>query len=134
MDRPEFVPIDVDALLTPADVDRYLRQIYNELYYARKDLRNARNEEIDALEVYSRARLPLLADPGCPDPNLSSVTVTQQRNWVNDRIPDQWWRYQRAKTARLTASDKVGQLHEQVKCLQSINSIAKQAFDLGGRV
>lgn len=133
MDEPEFVPIDPDGAMTPADVDRYLRLIYNELYFARKRLREARYKEIQDLKAYSEAKIPLLADPDCPDPERAGVTKAARDEWINARIPALWWAYQGSKVVRQTAEDYSKQLREQVSCLQSINSIAKQAFDLTGR-
>jgi hypothetical protein len=133
MERPEFTPIDPNEDLATDEVKRHLSAIFNELYFARKDLEQARNREVDAFEAYTLARLPLLKDPNCPDPKQSGVTATQQANWINDRIPNPWLAYQRAKTSRLNAVDYTKQLREQVSVLQSINSIAKLLDAQGGR-
>lgn len=131
--QDEFHPIDLDADLTPADVDRYLRGLHNELYYAQRALREARYKEVQALKAYSDAKQPLLMNADCPDPAKSGVSKAAQEEWLCARIPDPYWAYQGAKVVRMNAQDYARRLDSQVKVLQSINSIVKQAYDLSGR-
>lgn len=131
--QDEFQPIDLDADLTPADVDRYLRGLHNELYYAQRALREARYKEVQALKEYSDAKQPLLLDPDCPDPTKSGVSKAAQEEWLCARIPDPYWRHQGAKVVRMNAQDYARRLDSQVKVLQSINSIVRQAYDMSGR-
>jgi len=130
----EFVPIDPDAELGPAQVDRLLKRLYNELAFARIALRNAREKEIKDLEAYSAAKQPLLLDPDCPMPSRSAgVSKAQHDEWINVRIPHLWWAYQESKIDRMSAVDYSKQIAEQVKCVQSIGANARQAYDLSGR-
>lgn len=129
----EFEPIDLDAALTPHDVDRFLRRLHNELYFAERALRESRYKEIRALRAYLEAKQPLLLDPDCPDTSRSSVTKTVQEEWISSRLPEEYWAYQGAKVVRMNAQDYVKRLDSQVKVLQSINSIVKQMYDLSGR-
>jgi hypothetical protein len=129
----DFEPIDLDAALTPHDVDRYLRGLHNELYIAERALRESRYLEIQALKTYSEAKQPLLLDPACPDTSRSGVTKTAQEEWIGARIPDLYWAYQGAKVVRMNAQSYARRLEGQVKVLQSINSIVKQMYDLTGR-
>lgn len=131
--QDEFQPIDLDADLTPADVDRYLRGLHNELYYAQRALREARYKEVQALKEYSDAKQPYLMDPDCPDPTKSGVSKAAQEEWLCARIPDLFWKHQGAKVVRMNAQDYARRLDSQVKVLQSINSIVKQAYDQSGR-
>ena len=133
--RPQdsFEPIDLDADLTPADVDRYLRGLHNELYYAQRALREARVKEVRALKDYSDAKQPHLLDPDCPDPTKSGVSKAAQEEWLCARLPEPYWAYQGAKVVRQNAQDYARRLDSQVKVLQSINSIVRQAYDVAGR-
>lgn len=133
MERPEFKFINPGDDLDTTQVGRYLSGVYNELHFARKDLEAARNAETEAYKAYLLARLPLLDDPACPDPNRSGITATQQQNWINDRIPELWLAYTAAKTARMNAVDYTKQLRDQVGVLQSLNSIAKLRDGMGAR-
>jgi hypothetical protein len=132
--RDKFEPLDLDATLTPHDVDRLLRRIHNAIAYAERDLRQSRNAEVAAEKAYFIARAPLLGDPDCPEPKKSrGVTKTDRDEWVNVRVPDAYWAHREAKVLRQGAEDYWWSLKEQVKCLQSINSIVKQMYDLSGR-
>lgn len=130
--QDDFHPIDLDADLTPADVDRYLRGLHNELYYAQRALREARYLEVQALKEYSDSKQPLLMDPDCPDPARSGVSKAAQDEWICARIPDPYWKHQGAKVVRMNAQDYARRLDSQVKVLQSINSIVRQAYNLTG--
>lgn len=129
----QFEPIDLDAALTPHDVDRYLRRLNNEVYIAERALRESRIKEIQALKRYSEAKQPFLLDPECPDTNRSGVTKTAQEEWIGARVPEEYWAYQGAKVVRMNAQSYAKRLDSQIKCLQSINSIVKQMYDLTGR-
>ena len=131
--QDEFQPIDLDADLTPADVDRYLRGLHNELYFAQRALREARIKEVQALKDYSDAKQPHLLDPDCPDPTKSGVSKAAQEEWLCAQIPEPYWKHQGAKVVRMNAQDYARRLDSQVKVLQSINSIVRQAYDLAGR-
>lgn len=128
----EFEPIDLDAALTPHDVDRYLRRLHNELYIAERALRESRYLEVQALKAYSEAKQPFLLDPDCPDTSRSGVTKTAQEEWISARIPDLYWAYQGAKVVRMNAQSYARRLDGQIKCLQSINTIVRQQYGMPG--
>lgn len=126
-------PIDLDATLTPADVDRYLRRLSNALAFAERDLRQARRREVDAEQRYAEAKQPLLLDPDCPDPTRSGVSQKTQEEWLGARVPDEYWAFRRAKVVRQNAEDHGRRLDGQIRCIQSINSLVKQMYNLEGR-
>jgi len=128
----EFEPIDLDAALTPHDVDRYLRRLHNELYIAERALRESRYKEVQALKAYSEAKQPYLLDPECPDTSRSGVTKTAQEEWISARVPEEYWTYQGAKVVRMNAQSYARRLDSQVKCLQSINTIVRQQYGMSG--
>lgn len=126
-------PIDLDATLTPVDVDRYLRRLSNALAYSERELRLARAAEVDAEQEYAEAKQPYLLDPECPDPTRSGVSQKTQEAWLGARVPEQYWAYRRAKVVRMNAQDHAKRLDGQVRCIQSINSLVKQMYNLEGR-
>jgi len=125
-------PIDLDATLTPVDVDRYLRRLNNALAYAERELRLARRDEVNAEQVYAEAKQPFLLDPSCPDPSRSGVSQKAQEEWLGARVPVEYWAYRRAKVVRMNAQDHAKRLDGQVRCIQSINSLVKQMYSLSG--
>jgi hypothetical protein len=128
----EFEPIDLDAALTPHDVDRYLRRLHNELYTAERALRESRYKEVQALKAYSEEKQPFLLDPNCPDTSRSGVTKAAQEEWISAKIPDLYWMYQGAKVVRMNAQSYAKRLDGQIKCLQSINTIVRQQYGMSG--
>jgi hypothetical protein len=126
-------PIDLDATLTPVDVDRYLRRLNNALAYAEKELRAARKAEVDAEQAYAEAKQPYLLDPDCPDPSRSGVSMKAQEEWLGAKVPEQYWLYRRRKVVRMNAQDHAKRLDSQVRCIQSINSLVRQMYSLDGR-
>lgn len=131
--QDDFQPIELDADLTPADVDRFLRRLHNELYYAQRALREARIKEARALKAYTEGKQPLLLDPECPDATLSHISKAVQDEWIGARIPELYWALKGAQVVRMNALDYSRTLQGQVKVLQSINSLVKQMYDLTGR-
>jgi hypothetical protein len=133
-DREKFEPLELDTDLTPIDVDRLLRRIHNAVGFANRDLRQLRDAEVQAEKAYRMARTPLMMRDDCPEPNRSKgITKTDRDEWINDRIPDEYWAWREAKVLRQEAEDYFWSLKEQVKCLQSINTIVRQLYDLSGR-
>jgi hypothetical protein len=130
----DFEPIDPDADMSPADVDRHLKILRNELARARIGLRNARNHEIRCFRTYTDARNALLLSPECPEVSRSTgITVAERDAWINARIPEEFWAYEGAKVMRKNAESYSQQVREQVKCIQSIGANARQAYDIAGR-
>lgn len=133
MPQYDVDPIDLDATLTPVDVDRYLRRLNNALAYAERDLRQARKNEVDAEQRYAEAKQPHLLEPDCPDPSRSGVSMKAQEEWLGARVPEQYWAFRRAKALRMNAQDHAKRLDSQVRCIQSINSLVRQMYSLDGR-
>lgn len=132
--REDFALLELDTDLTPIDVDRLLRKIHNAIAFANRDLRQCRDAEVEAEKAYRKARTPLMMRDDCPEPNRSKgVTKTDREEWINDRIPDEYWHWREAKVLRQGAEDYFWSLKEQVKCLQSINTIVRQMYDMTGR-
>lgn len=132
----EFVPIDPDTEMLPAQIDRHLKRLYNELAFAIGDLRKARGEEVNAKKAYTEARNRLLLSGECPRVGRGSndVTVDEREAWINNRLDGEVWVLEGAKVVRESAEDYLNNtLRGQVSCIQSIGATARQMYDLSGR-
>ncbi|MCW2870255.1 hypothetical protein [Actinacidiphila oryziradicis] len=130
----DFSFLDPDAALTPAEVDRHMKMLNNELARAQMALRRVRYKEIRDYKEFCDARSPLLLEADCPVVSKSAgVTVAQRDEWIQERLPALWWTFQASKLVRISAEDYNTRLARQVRCIQSINANARQAYDIGGR-
>jgi hypothetical protein len=130
----EFRPIDPDADLGPAQVDRFLKQLYNELAFARLRLRESRYAEVRAHKAFTERELELKFSGECPQVSRSTgISRADQEAWIVSQASDLFWAHQSAKVMRENAEDYSRQVRDQVKCIQSIGANARQAFDLSGR-
>lgn len=130
-----FVFLEPDAHLTPAEVERFLNLLNNEIARAQQNLRQARVRELDAKKIYSRERDRLLLSDAVPNVGRASgdVTVAERDAWVNTRIDDELWIYKTAKVEREDAESYVWAIKDQIEVLRSIGVLSRQAFDLSGR-
>ncbi|MCW2868716.1 hypothetical protein [Actinacidiphila oryziradicis] len=130
----DFTFLNPDEAMTPAEVDRHIKLLNNELARAQIALRRCRYKEIRDYKEFCEARTPLLLDPDCPVVSKSAgVTKAQRDEWVQERTPNLWWTYQGAKVVRLTAEDYSKRLSEQVRLTQTLNASARQAYETTGR-
>lgn len=130
-----FVFLEPDAHLTPAEVERFLNLLNNEIARAQNNLRRARARELDAKKIYARERDRLLLSDEAPNVGRASgdVTVAERDAWVNTRIDDELWIYKTAKVEREDAESYVWAIKDQIEVLRSIGVLSRQAFDLSGR-
>jgi hypothetical protein len=131
----DYIPIDPDENLTPAEAERILKVLYNELGLAQLELRRARDRELDAKKAYVSERKRLLWTRECPHVGRGSddVTVDERDAWIDNKIPDEFWVYEVAQSQRADADDYMSMLRHQVKCVQSISATTRQAYDISGR-
>lgn len=130
-----FVFLEPDAHLTPAEVERFLNLLNNEIARAQHALRIARNRELEAKKIYTRERDRLLLSDECPNVGRASsdVTVAERDAWISTRIDDELWIYKTAKVEREDAESYVWAIKDQIEVLRSIGVLSRQAFDLSGR-
>lgn len=130
-----FVFLEPDAHLTPAEVERFLNALNNEIARAQNMLRQARHRELEAKKIYARERDRLLLSSDCPNVGRASgdVTVAERDAWINIRIDDQLWIYKTAKVEREDAESYVWAIKDQIEILRSLGVLARQAMDLSGR-
>ena len=132
--RDEFPFLDPDADMSPAEVDWWLKRLFNELAKSRIALRHARYAEVQAIKAYKTAREPLKYHADCPQPSRSTgITKDDREDWINARISAEYWDLEGKKVVKQAAEDYSRQIRDQVKCIQSIGANARQAFDIAGR-
>ncbi|WP_030506414.1 hypothetical protein [Microbispora rosea] len=132
----EFV--DPDAVLTPVEAERFLKLLHNAVSFATRDLRNARNEELQCFKAYLTARKPHELDPDCPEvgTGVGKVSAKVQELWFERRVPEEYWAWKSAVIVRQDAAEYARQLDKQVRILQSLSSLAKLGYETyprGGR-
>lgn len=134
-----FVFIDEGAVLSPVQTDRFLKLLNNELNFAHRDVRNAREEELRCFQEYLTARKPHEVDPDCPEvgTGVGKVTEKARELWFEARIPKPYWAWKQAVLARQNAQDYARQVDKQVRIMQSLNNNAKLGYETyprgGGR-
>ena len=132
-----FEFIDEDAILTPVQTDRYLKQLHNELGRAQLEVKKARRRELDRTKAYLEARAPLLLDEDCPEVGRGAgqVSAKERDAWFSLRIPEEFWDLKEAALDRANAVDYLWQVKDQVRVMQSLNKNAKAMYDTerGGR-
>ncbi|MCC5574561.1 hypothetical protein IMZ11_02760 [Microtetraspora sp. AC03309] len=133
-----FEFVNEDAVLTPADTDRFLKRLNNELVRAQMDIRRARKQKADCDEAYQRKRLPLLMSEECPDVGRGAgqVTVEERDAWINSQIYGEYTALRNAKDAMEDAVGYGWLVKDQIRVMQSLNNNAKAIYDTyrgGGR-
>lgn len=130
-----FVFLEPDAHLTPAEVERFLNRLSNEIARAQQALKDTRNRELDAKKTWQRKRDRLLLSDACPNVGRASgdVTVAERDAWINTELDTELWIYKTAKVQREDAESYVWAIKDQIEVLRSIGVLSRQAFDLSGR-
>lgn len=131
----DFTPINLDAHLTPAEIETHLKKLYNELAFAQIDLRNLRDAEVDAKLDYQRARSTAILSPECPKVSRKDggATVDERDAWVDLRIEAEKSTLAVAEVNRANAEDYLRMLRQQAEIVRSLGTSVRQAFDMAGR-
>ncbi|MEV8639406.1 hypothetical protein AB0395_47920 [Streptosporangium sp. NPDC051023] len=132
-----FRILDEDAVLTPVEADRYLKQVNNELGRAQIALRRLRYEELRLTKAYTEAKTVLLFSVDCPKVGRSEgqVTVDERDAWINAHI-DCYWQFASLQVQVKNAEDYLRTVGKQVSIAQTLNNNAKDAYNSyqgGGR-
>lgn len=130
-----FVFLEPDAHLTPAQVERFLNLLANEIAAAQKALVDARDRELEAKKIYQQAKDRLLLSAECPNVGRASgdVTVAEREAWINTQVGDELWIYKTTQVERENAESYVWAIKDQIEILRSIGVLSRQALDLSGR-
>lgn len=128
---PQF--IDEDAVLTPAEAERYLKQVNNELARAQINLQRTRFYELRLKRAYVEARTKLLFSEDCPKVGRGEgqVTVEERDAWINSQI-EEYWPYESAQVQRKNAEDHLVTMGKQASIAQSLNNNAKELYATDG--
>lgn len=131
-----FVFLRPDAHLTPPEVERFMNQLNNEIARAQNALVDARNRELEAKKIYRRERNKALLSEKCPRVGRAAgdTTVAVRDAWVDTEIDDFMWVYKTEQVGRENAESYVWAIKDQIEILRSLGVLARQAFDLSGRV
>lgn len=128
--------LDEDAVLTPPEAERYLKQVRNELARAQISLRRLRYKELELKKEHTEARTVLLFSEECPKAGRGEgqVTVDERDSWINARIPCHW-PYESLQIQRKNAEDYLQTVGKQVSIAQSLNNAAQKLYESyrGGR-
>lgn len=134
--EPKLHFYEEDAVLTPEQAERYLKQINNELARAQIALKRHRYQELKLKKSYTEVKTALMFSDDCPKVGRSDgqVTVDERDAWINSRIPD-YWPYESAQVQRDNAEDYLRTVGKQVSIAQSLNNSAKEVYKSygGGR-
>lgn len=125
--------LDEDAVLTPPEAERYLKQVRNELARAQIALRRLRYAELKLKKEHTEARTVLMFSAECPQVGRSEghVTVDERDLWINARIPCHW-QYESSQVQRKNAEDYLHTVGKQVSIAQSLNNAAKELYNSSG--
>lgn len=130
-----FVFLEPTAHLTPPEVERFLSLLGNEIAKAQEELVLARDRELEAKAIYTKARDRLLLSDACPNVGRASadVTVDEREAWINARIGDELWIYKTVQVQRENAESYQWALKDQIKIVQSLGVLSRHSFDMTGR-
>jgi hypothetical protein len=130
-----FTRINPDAELTPVEVERHLKVLFNELARAQGDLREARDSELDAKRSYELARARAVLSQECPKVSRKEggATVDERDAWVTLQIADAEEIYAVASVARANTEDYLRMLRQQAEIIRSLGTSVRQAYEMAGR-
>lgn len=131
---PQLQTLDEDAVLTPPEAEKYLKQVNNELGRAQLALKRLRYRELELERKYMEARTALLFSEDCPKVGRGEgcVTVEERDAWINSRIED-YWPYRSSQIQTKNADDYLKAVGKQASIAQSLNSNAREIYSSGGR-
>lgn len=130
-----LVELQPDVHMTPAQVERYLTLLSNEVKTAQEQLVDARDRELEAMKIYTESRDLLLLSDACPSVgrNKGQITSDGLDAWIRARIGDEFWIYETVKVERANAESYVWAIKDQMEILRSLGVLARQAMDMTGR-
>jgi hypothetical protein len=118
--------------LNPVQVEQKLRQCVTDLYAAEKQLAEARDAETNAELAYRRYHRQALLSDDCPKVTRGGCTVTERDAWVEEKCAQWFEHYRMAQTRSQAAQDHVRTVRDVASAVQSIASLVRQAYSMGG--
>lgn len=121
--------------LTLVDIERKLRQLYNDLALAQRTLAEARDAEVNAKHAWESKRRRFLLDPDCPRTGRAAgaVTVAERDAWVDVKIEQEQQAYDIAEARRKAAEDHLRTLRDQAVLVSALAKSVQISMGLAGR-
>lgn len=119
--------------LTPVQVESKLRSLVTDLALAQRSLAKARDDEVDAKHEYERARRRALLGGDAPKVARGGITTAERDAWVDDKVEDARFAYDKAVVVRESAQDHLRTLRDQAECVRSLGASVRLAYDMAGR-
>lgn len=119
--------------MTPMLVEAKLLDLANQMAWADKELKAARDQETQRDITYRKARLVAFHDRECPKVARGSVTVGERDAWVDDQVFEEWAKLREAETRTENAKDHVRMITGVTTTVQTIARLVEQAYNLAGR-
>lgn len=118
--------------LTLADVLDRLHRVHNDLAYAQTKLAQARDAEVEAVEVYRLATARAMVSDECPRPKRgeNGVTVADREAWVDDATTTERQDAKVAEAARKAAEDHLRVVRDQASVVQSLSALMRAEMSL----
>ena len=118
--------------LTPVDIERRLRSLVNDLTRAQQALAQARDIEVDRKHELNRERRRALLSQGRPKVERGGFTTAERDAWVDDKVSDLQFTYDKAVIARESAQDHLRVLRDQAEIVRSLGASVRTAYEMAG--
>lgn len=131
--EPEYVPVQIGEILTPAQIESYLSAIFNAMAKNQLVLMRLRSDELDAKLAYERIHVITTMDPMCPQVERGGTTVAEREDWIRGVEFNEYSDYEQAKKRVRNCRDYLEAIKEQASILQSLNRNVVATYTSGGR-
>lgn len=119
-------------VLTPADAERRLTTLDNEMAKATLWLRDARDAEVAAKHTYEAAHRRALLSKDCPKVTRGGFTTAERDAWVGDQCADEQRTYDIAVARREASADHLRTVREQAMVAMSLLRSANASMQIAG--
>jgi hypothetical protein len=116
--------------LTPVDIERRQRALFNDLTRAQAALAQARDLEVDAKHELDRARRRAMLSGKAPRVARDSATVAERDAWISEQVSDLEFAAAKATVVRESAHDHLRTLFVQCELIRSLAASVRAAFEI----
>jgi hypothetical protein len=117
---------------TPEQAENALRWVLRAMHQAQKDLKAARDAEVDAKHVYEKARREAFFSPNCPKPERGGYTVADREAYIERATADERQAYELASKEKEAAQDHLRTLNSQSVVLAALSKNVNQTYNVVG--
>lgn len=117
---------------SPVQVESTLIRSVSDLTRAEKQLRLARDAEVDAELAYRQQYRRWLLSEDCPKPNRTDVTVAMRDAWVEQHCKREFEAFRRAQVEVKAAEDHSRTVRDVTTTVQSIGAMQRAQLALAG--